>query len=57
RFGAGECRVQHRTGRVPSGVTSVAVVVGAGHRHQALDACAYVIDELKSRAPIWKSAG
>lgn len=57
RFGASEVRVQHRTGIVESGATSVAVVVGAAHRHQALDACAYIIDELKSRAPIWKSAG
>lgn len=55
RFGATEARVQHRTGPVPSGVTSVAVVVGAAHRHQALDACEFIIDELKSRAPIWKS--
>jgi molybdopterin synthase catalytic subunit len=35
----------------------VAVVVGAAHRHQALDACTYVIDELKRRAPIWKVEG
>lgn len=55
RFGATEARVQHRTGPVASGVTSVAVVVGAAHRRQALDACSYIIDELKSRAPIWKS--
>lgn len=57
RFGATEVRVQHRTGPVAAGVSSVAVVVGAAHRHQALDACAYIIDELKSRAPIWKSSG
>jgi molybdopterin synthase catalytic subunit len=55
RFGATEARVQHRTGSVPSGVTSVAVVVGAPHRGQALDACGFIIDELKSRTPIWKS--
>jgi molybdopterin synthase catalytic subunit len=57
RFGATEVRVQHRTGTVESGADSVAVVVGAAHRHQALDACRFMIDELKSRAPIWKSAG
>ncbi|MGH7643077.1 MAG: molybdenum cofactor biosynthesis protein MoaE [Candidatus Dormibacteria bacterium] len=55
RFGASEARVWHRTGPVGAGVTSVAVVVGAAHRRQALDACGYIIDELKSRAPIWKS--
>jgi molybdopterin synthase catalytic subunit/molybdopterin converting factor small subunit len=56
RFGAQEARVQHRTGEVPAGATSVAVAVGAAHRRQALDACGYIIDELKSRVPIWKSA-
>ncbi|MGC1184669.1 MAG: molybdenum cofactor biosynthesis protein MoaE [Candidatus Dormiibacterota bacterium] len=55
RFGAREARVRHRTGEVVSGATSVAVAVGAAHRRQALDACSYIIDELKSRAPIWKS--
>lgn len=57
RFGATQILVQHRIGRVSSGVASVAVVVGAPHRHQALQACGYVIDELKSKAPIWKSPG
>ncbi len=54
RFQATEARVWHRTGPVAAGVTSVAVVVGAAHRRQALDACGYIIDELKLRAPIWK---
>jgi molybdopterin synthase catalytic subunit len=52
--GVAEVRVHHRTGLVARGVASVAVVVTAAHRHQALSACTYVIDELKSRAPIWK---
>jgi molybdopterin synthase catalytic subunit len=52
--GVAEIRVHHRTGLVERGVASVAVVVSAAHRHQALSACTYVIDELKSRAPIWK---
>ena len=57
RQGVGEVLVQHRTGRVERGVASVAVVASAAHRHQALDACTYVIDELKRRAPIWKVGG
>jgi molybdopterin synthase catalytic subunit len=52
--GVSQVLVHHRTGRVERGVASVAVVVGAAHRHQALEACTYVIDELKERAPIWK---
>ncbi len=52
--GVSQVLVHHRTGRVESGVASVAVVVSAAHRHQALEACTYVIDALKVRAPIWK---
>lgn len=54
--GVTEVVVHHRTGRVERGVASVAVVVGAAHRHQALRACTQVIDQLKERAPIWKLA-
>jgi len=54
REGVRQVLAHHRVGRVERGVASVAVVVTAAHRHQALDACAYVIDELKRRAPIWK---
>ncbi len=54
REGVRQIMAHHRVGRVERGVASVAVVVAAAHRHQALDACTYVIDELKRRAPIWK---
>lgn len=52
----GECRiaVQHRTGDLPVGEVAVAVAVASPHRQTAFDACEYVIDELKARAPIWK---
>jgi molybdopterin synthase catalytic subunit len=30
------------------------VTAAAAHRQEALAACAYVIEELKSRVPIWK---
>jgi molybdopterin synthase catalytic subunit len=29
--------------------------VAAAHRGPAIDACRYAIEELKARAPIWKS--
>lgn len=44
----------HRTGRVKPGQAAVIVAVGAPHRAEALEACRYVIDELKGRVPIWK---
>ncbi|KAB1227485.1 Molybdopterin synthase catalytic subunit [Morella rubra] len=46
--------VAHRLGPVVVGETSVFVAVSAIHRADALDACKYVIDELKASVPIWK---
>lgn len=46
--------VAHRLGAVPVGETSVFVAVSAVHRADALDACKYVIDEIKASVPIWK---
>lgn len=53
RFGA-RVAAAHRVGPVAVGEASVAVAASAGHRPAAFAACRYVIDELKSRAPIWK---
>ena len=55
RFGVRRIAIVHRTGRVPLGEDSVAVVVASPHRGAAFDACRYAIDELKGRAPIWKA--
>ena len=46
--------VEHRVGRVDLGRPSVAVAVSTAHRADAFGAGEYIIDELKSRAPIWK---
>lgn len=54
RFGACNIAVVHRTGALKLGEASVAVAVGCAHRGAAFDACEYVIDELKSRVPVWK---
>jgi molybdopterin synthase catalytic subunit len=54
RFGVARVAVAHRTGRLEIGETSVAVVVGAEHRKEALEACRFLIDTLKGTAPIWK---
>lgn len=52
----GECAiaVAHRTGDLHIGETAVLVAVASVHRSVAFDACRYVIDALKARAPIWK---
>jgi len=54
RFHGCEIAVVHRTGDLRVGDVAVAVVVASAHRGAAFDACEYVIDELKARAPIWK---
>lgn len=54
RFGPCDVAVEHRVGDLPVGEIAVGIAAGAPHRAQAFDACEYVIDELKRRAPIWK---
>ena len=44
----------HRIGTLEIGDVAVAVAASAPHRRAALDACAWCIDTLKRRAPIWK---
>jgi molybdopterin synthase catalytic subunit len=46
--------VEHREGEVAVGEVSVAVAVSSAHRGDAFEAARFVIDELKTRAPIWK---
>jgi molybdopterin synthase catalytic subunit len=46
--------VEHRVGIVALGEPSVAVAVAAAHREEAFSAGRFLIDELKSRVPIWK---
>ncbi|WP_455381870.1 molybdenum cofactor biosynthesis protein MoaE [Salinispira pacifica] len=44
----------HRTGHLSIGDVAVWVGVIAAHRGEAFEACRYIIDEVKSRVPIWK---
>ncbi|MEX0699941.1 MAG: molybdenum cofactor biosynthesis protein MoaE [Acidimicrobiia bacterium] len=46
--------VEHRVGMVAVGDPSVAVAVAAAHREEAFAAGQFLIDQLKSRVPIWK---
>jgi molybdopterin synthase catalytic subunit len=54
RFALSAVGLAHRTGALAIGETSVAVAVSAPHRQAALEACRWLIDELKRRVPIWK---
>lgn len=55
RFDVHRLAIVHRTGDVPLGEASVAIVACAPHRRAAFEAAAYAIDETKARAPIWKA--
>ncbi len=55
RFGVTGLAIVHRTGEVPLGEASIAVVAVAAHRDAAFAAARYAIDETKARAPIWKA--
>lgn len=44
----------HRTGLLGIGETAVFVGVTSAHRDAAFQACRYIIDEIKTRLPIWK---
>lgn len=46
--------VIHRYGRLLPSDRIVQVTVWSRHRAAAFDACRYIIDELKTRAPFWK---
>ncbi len=47
-------RVIHRVGRLAPGDPIVLVVVASAHRRAAFEACDFVMDYLKTRAPFWK---
>lgn len=48
------CTVIHRIGRMEPGEPIVLVVAASAHRQAALDATAFLIDWLKTKAPFWK---
>jgi molybdopterin synthase catalytic subunit len=44
----------HRIGSLRVGEASVIVAAGSMHRAEAFAACRWVIDEIKTRLPVWK---
>jgi len=54
RFGVSHAVCIHREGLLELGEIAVIVCVSSPHRSEAFDACRYIIDETKSRLPIWK---
>lgn len=54
RFDIADALVIHRVGTLLPGDQIVLVVVSSAHRGMAFDACAFIMDMLKTRAPFWK---
>ena len=54
RWPLDDCLVIHRHGRLAPGDRIVLVVTASAHRAAALEACGFLIDWLKTRAPFWK---
>ncbi|HUM81182.1 MAG TPA: molybdenum cofactor biosynthesis protein MoaE [Methanothrix sp.] len=54
RFSLTAAEVVHRTGRLEVGEAIVAIVCSAAHREEAFSGCRYILEQLKSRAPLWK---
>lgn len=54
RWSLSAVRIVHRVGRMVPGDRVVFVAAAATHRAAALDACAFLIDRLKTDAPFWK---
>ena len=54
RWSLASVTVVHRVGPMRPGERIVFVAAAAAHRGAALEACAYLIDRLKTGAPFWK---
>ena len=44
----------HRIGNIKVGESSIIIGVSSEHRHEAFEACKYIVNNVKTRVPIWK---
>ena len=54
RWNLDAVRIIHRVGSLAPGDNIVFVACAAAHREDALQACSFLIDWLKTKAPFWK---
>jgi molybdopterin synthase catalytic subunit len=54
RFSLTASRIIHRVGTLQPGDNIVLVIACAPHRHDAIAACDFLMDYLKTSAPFWK---
>jgi molybdopterin synthase catalytic subunit len=53
----GQIRIIHRVGNIEASEQIVFVGVTSKHRKNAFEACQFIMDFLKTQAPIWKQEG
>lgn len=49
-----DCLIIHRFGEIKPGDPIVLTAAWSAHRAEAFEACRYLMEELKARAPFWK---
>ena len=54
RFPITDVAIQHRTGWLEIGETSLLVAVSSPHRKEAFEACHALVDRFKEVVPVWK---
>jgi molybdopterin synthase catalytic subunit len=54
RFGIIDAAIIHRVGRLKPAENIVLVAASARNRAEAFEACSWMINKVKARAPIWK---
>jgi molybdopterin synthase catalytic subunit len=54
RFCLHDVSIIHRVGAIAAGEAIVLVLTAAAHRREAFEACDFLMDYLKSKAPLWK---
>ena len=54
RWSLGNIHIVHRVGMLYPGDPIVFIGVSSGHRHEAFEACQFLMDYLKTEAPFWK---
>lgn len=55
KFSLAGCEVRHRIATLAVGEPIVLVATAAAHRRDAFEAAMWIMDELKTRVPIWKA--
>jgi len=53
KFGLTCLHIYHSLGKVDAGKISLFVFTSSKHRKNAIDACSFIVEEIKTKAPVW----